>query len=155
MNLQPTDLVELINEVIRDYQDHFPGIMFHDAPAPALCEIDPEEIKTALKNIIENAVKYSIADSKPIDIYMEQQSSWLIIRIKDDGTGISEDELPFVMEPFYRADKSRSRDTGGYGLGLNLCKRIMEAHGGRIYVDSKPQKGTTVSLFIPVDSVKP
>ena len=149
LNLQRADLAELINEVIRAYQDHRPGVVFHDASSPATCEIDPEEIKTVLKNIMDNAVKYSRADSAPIDIYLEEASSSLIIRIKDDGTGISEDELPFIMEPFYRADKSRSKDTGGYGLGLSLCKRIVEAHGGKIEVDSTPRKGTTVSLFLP------
>ena len=79
----------------------------------------------------------------------------MIIRIKDDGTGISEDELPFIMEPFYRADKSRSKETGGYGLGLSLCKRIMEAHGGKIEVDSTLRTGTTVSLFLPAGNKKP
>jgi len=57
--------------------------------------------------------------------------------------------LTYIWEPFYRVDKSRSRDTGGYGLGLSLCKTIVESHGGKIEVSSIPNKGTTVSLAIP------
>ena len=63
---------------------------------------------------------------------------------------VPEEELSFVFEPFYRIDKSRSKDTGGYGLGLSLCKTIMEAHGGKIEVQSTPQEGTTVSLYFPL-----
>jgi signal transduction histidine kinase len=57
--------------------------------------------------------------------------------------------LPRLFEPFYRVDRSRSRETGGYGLGLSLCKRIMEAHGGSIAIASREGEGTEVSLFFP------
>jgi signal transduction histidine kinase len=78
-----------------------------------------------------------------------EQANFTVVRILDHGMGIPPDELPFIFEPFYRVDKSRSKGTGGYGLGLSLCKTIMEAHGGRIEVDSKPGEGTCVSLFFP------
>jgi two-component system sensor histidine kinase BaeS len=71
------------------------------------------------------------------------------VQIADNGIGIPADELPFIFEPFYRVDKSRTKDTGGYGLGLSLCKTIMEAHGGRIQIDSTPNVGTTVTLVFP------
>jgi signal transduction histidine kinase len=70
----------------------------------------------------------------------------VVIRIQDDGIGIPEEELPFIFEPFYRVDKSRSKRTGGYGLGLSLCKTIMEAHGAKITVDSSPGKGASILL---------
>jgi signal transduction histidine kinase len=63
--------------------------------------------------------------------------------------GIPESELPRIFEPFYRVDRSRSRETGGYGLGLSLCKRIMEAHGGSIAISSRPGEGTEVCLAFP------
>ena len=69
------------------------------------------------------------------------------LTIADNGIGIPEEELSFIFEPFYRVDKSRSKDTGGYGLGLSLCKTIMDAHNGKIEIASKPGEGTTVSLF--------
>jgi len=71
------------------------------------------------------------------------------VQIADSGIGIPVEELTFIFEPFYRVDKSRSKDTGGYGLGLSLCKTIMEAHGGKIEITSQPGEGTTVSLFFP------
>jgi signal transduction histidine kinase len=70
-----------------------------------------------------------------------------VVRILDHGIGIPPAEFSFIFEPFYRVDKSRSKLTGGYGLGLSLRKTIMEAHGGRIEVDSKPDVETCVSLF--------
>jgi signal transduction histidine kinase len=82
-------------------------------------------------------------------ISVQKQADATVVRILDHGIGIPPDELPFIFEPFYRVDKSRSKRTGGYGLGLSLCKTIMEAHGGRIEVDSKPGEGTCVSLFFP------
>jgi two-component system phosphate regulon sensor histidine kinase PhoR len=80
---------------------------------------------------------------------MEDQKPFMIIRIHDNGVGIPEDELPYIFEPFYRVDKSRSKDTGGYGLGLSLCKTVMEAHQGKVHIESSLSKGTTVSLFFP------
>jgi signal transduction histidine kinase len=78
------------------------------------------------------------------------RESYAVIRITDFGIGIPEEELAHIFEPFYRVDKSRAKDTGGFGLGLSLCKTIMEAHDGKIEVQSKPEEGTTVSLFFPL-----
>jgi signal transduction histidine kinase len=76
-----------------------------------------------------------------------------VIRITDFGIGIPEEELAHIFEPFYRVDKSRTKDTGGYGLGLSLCKTIMEAHDGKIEVQSAPGEGTIVSLFFPLTKI--
>jgi signal transduction histidine kinase len=98
---------------------------------------------------LTNAIKFSAPEDKPVMISVKKQTDSTVVRILDHGIGIPPDELPFIFEPFYRVDKSRSKRTGGYGLGLSLCKTIMEAHGGRIEVDSKPGAGTCVSLFFP------
>ena len=74
----------------------------------------------------------------------------IVVQIADNGIGIPQDELPFIFEPFYRVDKSRTKDTGGYGLGLSLCKTIMEAHDGKIEIQSRAEEGTTVSLWFPL-----
>jgi signal transduction histidine kinase len=73
----------------------------------------------------------------------------IVIQVRDAGQGIPAEDLPHVFEPFYRVDKSRNRHTGGYGLGLSICKNIMEAHGGSITVASEPGRGTTVELLLP------
>ena len=72
-----------------------------------------------------------------------------VVRVRDTGCGIPAEDLPHVFEPFYRVDTSRSKRTGGYGLGLSICKTIMEAHGGGITVESEPGQGATVSLLLP------
>jgi signal transduction histidine kinase len=102
-----------------------------------------------VKNILNNAIKYSRPDSAPVQISAEYEASYIVLRITDFGTGIPEEDLAHVFEPFYRVDKSRTKNTGGYGLGLSLCKTIMEAHEGKIEVHSRPQEGTTVTLFFP------
>ena len=73
-----------------------------------------------------------------------------LVTVKDYGEGIEENELPLLFEPFYRVDKSRSRQTGGFGLGLSLCKTIIESHGGKIKVESSIGEGTTFFLTIPL-----
>ena len=147
LNIQKTDITELIDTLKTAYQETPPGIEFSGASMPIVCEVDPEQIKIVLKNILDNAIKYSRAESGPVQISIDQQAHWIIVKIKDDGIGIPPDELPHIWEPFYRVDKSRSKSTGGYGLGLSLCKTIMEAHDAKITVDSPPDKGTTVLLY--------
>jgi signal transduction histidine kinase len=110
---------------------------------------DKERLTTILKNILENSLKYSKSSSTPIEISIDRKEDTVEITIKDYGDGIPESDLPFVFEPFYRVDRSRSKQTGGYGLGLSLCKKIMEAHGGKISITSNPGSGTAVILSFP------
>jgi signal transduction histidine kinase len=150
LNLQNSNITGLVETVIATYQDAPPGIELTGTGTPFDCQVDPEQIKTVLKNIIDNAVKYSREDSNPIQISINRETRWVIVEIQDDGIGISPEELAYIWEPFYRVDKSRSRKTGGYGLGLSLCKTIMEAHEGKIEISSMVDEGTTVSIYIPV-----
>jgi signal transduction histidine kinase len=99
---------------------------------------------------LENAFKYSSPRSKPVEISARIQTNQIVITIRDHGCGIPEDDLKKVFEPFYRVDRSRSKNTGGFGLGLSLCKRIMEAHGGKISLKSRLHEGTMVELELPM-----
>ena len=150
LKLQPTDMVPLLGEILQDYQNQPPGIQLEGIPKNLVINIDPAQIKTVFKNLLDNGIKYSNADSKPVRISLKSRPHQTIIEIIDTGIGIPEEELSFVFEPFYRVDQSRSKDTGGYGLGLSLCKTIMEAHNGKIEIASKPGEGTTISLVFPV-----
>jgi signal transduction histidine kinase len=149
LKLQPSDLVALLEEVLPDYRQQPPGVRFDDYPEALVIKIDPGQIKTVFKNIISNAIKFSEAASDPVRISVKSEPHHAVVQIADSGIGIPVEELTFIFEPFYRVDKSRSKDTGGYGLGLSLCKTIMEAHGGKIELESQPGVGTTVSLFFP------
>jgi two-component system sensor histidine kinase BaeS len=71
------------------------------------------------------------------------------VRISDTGDGISPDDLPHIFDQFFRGEKSRNRETGGAGLGLAIAKRIIEAHHGRIWANSRPGEGATFSFFLP------
>ena len=145
-------MAELINGLLSEVADRPPGIQTGDIAPGIKIKVDPEQIKTVLKNILTNAVKFSDPESDPIRITVENRPPHVLVRIADNGIGIPADELAFIFEPFYRVDKSRTKETGGYGLGLSLCKTIMEAHGGRIEIESTPNVGTTVFLYFPIDS---
>lgn len=109
---------------------------------------DADRISQVVINLLSNAVKYSSADSNiSIDVFENTHSVGFII--KDNGIGVPEDELPFIFERFYRADKSRNRYTGGSGLGLAIVKSIVEAHGGEISVKSKINVGSSFEVALP------
>jgi signal transduction histidine kinase len=147
---QPTNLVKLLNEMLPEFENQPPGIEMVEFPSEVMAAVDSEKIKTVFENVISNAIKYSRPGSDPIRIIYKSHESYAIIRIADKGIGIPQEELSHIFEPFYRVDKSRAKDTGGYGLGLSLCKTIMEAHEGKIEVHSRPEEGTTVSLYFPL-----
>jgi two-component system phosphate regulon sensor histidine kinase PhoR len=105
-----------------------------------------------MRNLLNNAVRYSEKDSRQVEITLAHQGPYCRLDVKDSGCGIPPEELPLVFEPFYRIDKSRSRQTGGYGLGLSICKTILQAHKGRIEVESTVGRGTTFSLYFSQDT---
>jgi signal transduction histidine kinase len=84
-----------------------------------------------------------------VEVDLRAEGEEIVLTVQDDGPGIPEEELPQLFEPFYRIDRSRSKKTGGYGLGLSLCKRIVEAHGGRIEVTNRAARGVRVTVALP------
>lgn len=102
--------------------------------------------KIVLRNVIENAVKYSRPDSKPIEITSQESPDFCEIFVKDFGDGIAEENLEKVFEPFYRVDSSRTKASGGFGIGLHLCRRMMTAQGGHIRIASSKGEWTKVTL---------
>lgn len=139
-------LAELIHEVCRSFKDRQPGISVRTFPESLSLELDPERFKIMLRNVLDNALRYSEPDSHPVAIGVQSTPEEIVISIEDHGKGIPEQDIPHIFEPFYRVDKSRSKETGGYGLGMNLVQKIMTAHGGRIEVNSRLNLGTTVTL---------
>ncbi|WP_028783077.1 ATP-binding protein [Thalassobacillus devorans] len=111
---------------------------------------DPDRIEQVFTNLIDNAIRHTRDDGN-VDIHMEYTEEGLYAAVQDSGTGIPEEDLPFVFERFYKADKSRKRKKGkaGTGLGLAIAKNIVEAHQGTIAVHSKEGTGTTFSFRLP------
>lgn len=150
LNRQKTDLIALIEEVIESCEAPSGRIDFHSLAHSLPLNVDGGRIKIVLRNIINNALKYSSSAPGAVRVSVHQAESHAIIQVQDSGEGIPQEELPYIFEPFYRVDKSRSKATGGYGLGLHLCKKIMEAHEGKIEAAASPSQGTTLSLFLPL-----
>ena len=109
---------------------------------------DEFKLQQLFINLIDNAIKYSKKGNIFINIEKLSHSGIRII-IKDEGIGIPKEHLPYIFERFYVVDKSRSRQTGGSGLGLSIVKHIVKLYGGMIEVKSKPKKGTIFTIFLP------
>jgi signal transduction histidine kinase len=146
----PMALSQVVKDSLLEFENHGPGVRIIALPPDIVCRINPELIRTVVKNLVTNAMNHSPPGSLPIEIHLERQPPFAILRVMDHGTGIAPEDLPNIFEPFYRADRSRSRRTGGYGLGLSLCKAVIEAHGGRIRVESELHSGTTVTIALPL-----
>ncbi|MHC0036073.1 ATP-binding protein [Pseudoneobacillus sp. C159] len=110
--------------------------------------IDPDRIEQVLTNLIDNAIRHTPSGGK-VEVTEMTDTKGILFEVKDSGSGIPEEDLPFVFERFYKADKARTRGRSGTGLGLSIAKNIVDAHKGNISVQSKQGQGTTFSFFIP------
>ena len=114
-------------------------------------QVDPMRIKLLVRNLLQNAVKFSVNAAAPPSVTLRlaaDSDSECVLTVTDRGVGIDKQHIPQLTEPFYRADPSRQRKTGGYGLGLYLCRMIVEAHNGRLRVTSEPGKGSAISCHL-------
>ncbi|UBK68530.1 sensor histidine kinase [Clostridium perfringens] len=113
---------------------------------------DKDKITQALVNILSNAIRYSNQEST---IFIEEKlkDNKVIISIEDQGIGISEEDLKYVFERFYRADKSRTRATGGTGIGLTIVKSIVSSHGGEVKLESKLGEGSKFTIILPKEDI--
>jgi len=112
-------------------------------------ECDPLKLRQAINNLIENAIKYT-GDGGHVFVSTRHHGGEGIIRIEDDGVGMSPEHLEHIFERFYRVDKARSRETGGTGLGLHIVRRIALMHKGRVDVESQEGKGSVFTLVVPL-----
>jgi signal transduction histidine kinase len=105
-------------------------------------------MRRVIDNLIDNARKYSEAGT-PIAVDVAPKDGGLFLTVRDQGIGIEARDLEHIFTPFFRTDRSRTRATGGVGLGLVLARRVVEAHGGKIQIESAVGKGTAVSFELP------
>jgi two-component system, OmpR family, phosphate regulon sensor histidine kinase PhoR len=117
-------------------------------------KINAPLLEQAIVNLIDNAVKYSEAQSEVL-ILAEGRPDEVLVTVRDHGCGIAQEHLPRLFERFYRVDKARSRRQGGTGLGLAIVKHIVQAHGGRITVESIPGKGSEFTIHLPLGEEVP
>jgi len=148
------DLDELIEEVVRDA--NFEGAVKNcrvqlEGSAHACVNGSRELVRSAIENVLRNAVRYSPADA-PVDVAVTRPESATVVLIRDRGPGVPDKDLERIFEPFYRVAESRDRDTGGEGIGLAITAQVMKAHGGSATAANK-QGGFEVRLSLPATAL--
>ncbi len=113
-------------------------------------DVDRTRIAQVVGNLLENAI-FNTPEGGSVTVKAEHKDSLIDVSVSDTGPGIAPEDLPRLFDRFYRVDSSRSRATGGAGLGLTIARQLVEAHGGRIWVESSPGEGATFSFTIPLN----
>jgi signal transduction histidine kinase len=150
---QAEDITKLVKQAVTPWQPQLAAkeislsLDLPDNLSPV--NIDWQRVNQVLHNLLENAVAYTHKGGT-INVAAIAQGDWVEVSVSDTGEGIPAEDLPHIFERFYRVDKSRARATGGSGLGLTIAKRLVEAHGGKITVQSKLGKGSRFSFTLPI-----
>ncbi|WP_027894078.1 sensor histidine kinase [Calidithermus chliarophilus] len=135
----------LLEQIQEEYARSFEGRIELEVPENLWVQGDPERLHQVFANLVSNAIK---ARATRVRLVARDVSAGAVVRVEDDGEGIPAEHLPRLFERFYRVDKARDRERGGTGLGLAIVKTIVEAHGGRVWVESTVGKGTTFSVSL-------
>jgi len=142
--MEETDLARLLDGLADELSETGPRIAV-DAPAPVVAEVRHTAMRRALRNLMENAQRYGTGPRAMI----RQTARGAEILIEDEGPGIPQDDLDTVFDPFTRLETSRSRETGGIGLGLPIARSILRAHGGDVILSNRPEGGLRVEVRLP------
>lgn len=149
---QLTDIRDVIRQTVTVIEPYLESkrivLTVHLPNEPMLVEIDPQRIQQVLLNILSNAERYT-PEGGQIQLSALKLNAEVRVSVMDSGPGIAPEELPYLFERFWRGDRSRSRATGGTGLGLAIAKQFVEAHRGRIWAESTPGKGATLTFSLP------
>ena len=155
LNLNKTkfDIKEELERIGRDFQSYFKkkNINFiKEIKESKEVLLDKDKFRQIIYNLLSNAYRYSNENGE-VQLLEEIDGNNIVIKVADNGIGISEEELPLIFERFYRSDKSRDRETGGAGIGLTITKALVQAHGGKIITDSKLDQGSCFTVILPLD----
>jgi signal transduction histidine kinase len=152
------DVSSVIAEAVRgldaDAYDRGVTIAVHDAPDAPHVIGDGDALRSAVQNVVGNAVKYSPRGAT-VDVATEIQDSTVRIRVADRGLGIDAEDLPHIFKPFFRGRRAIGAEVRGSGVGLSVVRHVVDAHHGRIEVDSRPGDGTTVTVTLPLPRSDP
>lgn len=153
-NLEHANLNTIVDEIYSTYKHHldrmgFAHELIKNESLPNTL-LDTEAIKDALRNIIDNAVKYS-SDTKKIEIQTGESPNKIFVRVTDEGIGISDRDKKLIFDKFYRVtEENLAHKAKGTGLGLTIVQHIMDAHNGKINLESKIGKGSSFTLYFPI-----
>jgi signal transduction histidine kinase len=140
------DIVALLESVADDASDTGQAVTLRAPPGPLRLNARPRALRRALANLIDNAVKFG--SRARIDVFALGQE--LHVAVDDDGPGLGEHQLARAFEPFYRAENSRSRETGGVGLGLAIVRQVARSHGGEVELQNRPEGGLRALMRLPL-----
>jgi two-component system, OmpR family, phosphate regulon sensor histidine kinase PhoR len=152
MNLHEVELRNEVDQVIEDLFSRASGkqVTLRNAlPEGLKSKADADRLQQVLFNLVENAIKYGRLEGTVVIGGKPVENDKIEVWVRDDGPGIPAEARERVFERFYRVDRARSRETGGTGLGLSIVKHIVQAHGGEVWVESEPGKGTTFFFTLP------
>lgn len=149
-----TDLAELTARAVEPFhllaQSNQIELVKNIAPNLPSVSVDADRIAQVIRNLLNNALRHTPEGGKVSVTCKQDTRQGILITISDTGEGIPPDDLPYVFDRFYRADKSRSRASGGSGIGLAIVKQLVEAHGGKVWVESQPGQGATFGFTLPI-----
>ncbi|MDO8472566.1 MAG: ATP-binding protein [Dehalococcoidia bacterium] len=151
LEIEPINISEVIRGICGKFRNRYPGrVLVADLPAELPnVRADRLRVERVLHNLLHNAIKYS-PDGGEIRVIAKAVDSELVVCVKDQGIGISGEDQSRLFQPFYRATDASKIDAQGSGLGLVVCRRIVEAHGGRIWLESRAGEGSTFFFTIPL-----
>jgi signal transduction histidine kinase len=145
---------DILDRIITEFQPKFndKGITLQlTGSEKTTVRASEQSVQRMIANLVENAWRYTERDGRVI-LRVTHDGGFAKIEVEDTGIGIPNESLPFIFERFYRVDESRSRASGGSGLGLSIVKALAESHKGHVNVRSKPGAGSTFTVFLPVSS---
>jgi signal transduction histidine kinase len=154
MDRKPVDLARLVEEVFEPGRvlAEARGVRLSLGPVESLSiEGDGERLGRVLLNLLDNAIKYTPTGGR-VALSVGREGGWASLRVEDTGIGLSPEEQQKIFERFYRSAEARSSGEGGAGLGLCIARSIVEAHGGRITVQSTLGNGSTFTVLLPLPS---
>ena len=149
---EPASLQDLISDTLQSLSAQAEGkrvrLTGHVPESVPQVVADPQRLQRVLYNLVQNALRHTPADGT-VAVQAEDAGAEVRVSVSDTGEGIALDDLPLIFERFHRADRARSRAHGGAGLGLTIARGIVEAHGGRIWAESAPGRGSTFTFALP------
>jgi signal transduction histidine kinase len=146
---KPTDVGQLVRVVADRLAEQAQDLKIEAAidPEVPLAWADADRIEQVLRNLMDNAIKYSRSQGTITLRVSSTEDDEVLVEVQDEGIGIPADELPHLGQRFYRADKARTR--GGHGLGLAIAQSLIQAHGGELWLESEEGVGTTAGFTLP------
>ncbi|MEX0963237.1 MAG: HAMP domain-containing sensor histidine kinase [Pseudohongiellaceae bacterium] len=147
LTAEETPIAAFVEGVCEQFESYPAGLQLELPPEDREFVIDNLRVRLLITNLVNNAIRHG--EGNPIVVRVSFDGDFARLEVEDSGEGIAEEHLSQVSEPFYRADSARQRNTGGFGLGLYLCRLIAQAHGGELIIESELGEGTHITVKLP------